>query len=322
MVKPVQILAKDRAPDESNARSILPPPLHREGERVQPNWLYSFLLNPGIVRPQGYMILRMPKFNMSPEDARQLVDYFGGAARLNNPGAGVTAQYVTVDQKEPEFWQHKTRQYLQRLSKEQREARVQEMTPAWEQELQRRIADAQTNLEAARQAAKDAKDEALRKQKEKEQADLEAAIKGWREQLVKKNFKDLQTEWERDQAYATDAIRAMANKNLCMQCHSIGRMEITGPKGPNLALTAGRLRPEWVKLWTANPKRMFPYDPIMPQNFPNDPADLKSNKVPFVGTPLETVEAARDALMDLPRLMDLPGVRALSPAPAAAGGGK
>jgi mono/diheme cytochrome c family protein len=322
MVKPLRVLEPARATDEQNARSILPPPLAREGERVQPNWLYSFLLNPTIIRPQDYMALRMPKFNMSNEDARTLVDYFAGSARLNNPGGGVTAQYLTVDQKEPEFWRHKTKQYLQRLNKEQLQARLREMAPAWEQELERRIADASAGLEDAKKAARDIKDEALRKQREKELSEREAKVKAWKEQLAKKDFKDLQKEWEHDQAYATDAIRAIVNKDLCLQCHSIGRIQIEGSKGPNLDLTAGRLRPEWVKLWVASPKRMFSYDPIMPQNFPNDPEDLARKKVPFVGTPLETVEAARDVLMDLPRLMELPGVRALSPAPAAAGGGK
>ena len=50
------------------------PPLIREGERVQPKWLYQFLLNPGVVRPDDYMILRMPKFNMSPDDAMALAE--------------------------------------------------------------------------------------------------------------------------------------------------------------------------------------------------------------------------------------------------------
>src|SRR5262249_26053041 len=33
--------------DTSNARSALPPPLVREGEKAQPEWLFKFLRNPG-----------------------------------------------------------------------------------------------------------------------------------------------------------------------------------------------------------------------------------------------------------------------------------
>jgi mono/diheme cytochrome c family protein len=285
---------------DDDARAVLPPPLHREGERVQPNWLYSFLLNPGVIRPQGYLRLRMPKFNMSNEDARALVDYFGAASRLGNPGAGVTAQYVTVDQREPDFWRKKTERYVKRLSKEQLDARAKEMVPAWEQELERRKADATSDK--ARQE--------------------------WEEKLKKKDFGVLRQEWEQEQVYAMDALRTIANKDWCLQCHSIGRIEIDGPKGPNLALTADRLRPEWLEQWIAMPSRMFAYDTTMPQNFPNAPEEMKQrqqqNKVWVVGTPLEVVEAARDVLMDLPRLENLPGTRKLAPAaaPTPEAGGK
>ena len=64
---------------------MLPPPLGREGERVQPKWLYQFLLNPGVVRPPEKMKLRMPKFNMSGEDAMTLVNYFGAADQADQP---------------------------------------------------------------------------------------------------------------------------------------------------------------------------------------------------------------------------------------------
>jgi hypothetical protein len=363
-----------RAQDEQNARSVLPPPLHREGERIQPNWLYGFLRNPEVIRPEGYMLLRMPKFNMSGDEATMLVDYFTAAARLNNPGAGVTAQYLNVEQREPDFWQRLTREYVQGIKQQEEtlkgivakldqlgkkiadekdptkkkaleeeratlekehpnakeelariEARPKEMEQAWEQDLKVRIADAEAGLGAAKKAVEDTKDAALKADKEKELANREAAIKKWKEQLEKKDFKDLRAEWDAKDAYATDAFRSITNKNLCLQCHDIGKITIQGPKGPNLALTAARLRPEWVKLWTANPKRMFPYEPIMPQNFPNDEAAIQQLKLPFVGTlatPEKIVEASRDVLMDLPRLSELPGTRILAPVATPAGGAK
>src|SRR5262249_39535430 len=37
--------------DASKGLNLAPPPLNREGERVQPNWLYQFLLGPRTIRP-------------------------------------------------------------------------------------------------------------------------------------------------------------------------------------------------------------------------------------------------------------------------------
>jgi mono/diheme cytochrome c family protein len=307
--------------DSSKGQTIVPPPLHREGERVQPGWLYGFLLNPEPVRPTGFMLLRMPKFNLSPEEARAVVDYFVGASRQTNPGAGVTAQYLRVEQQEPGFWRQQTADYVARLKKDGKlEARVKEMEPVWEVYLKRQVADAEAGLDALKQAAKDAKDDETRKQKTAELARREKAIARWKEQLQKKDYSELRQRWETEEAYATDAFRLLTDVNLCMKCHSIGSMTVQGEQGPNLSLSAARLRPEWLEQWTAAPYRMFAYEPIMPQNFPNKAKPDYQEM--FVGKPIDQVRAARDAIMGLPRLTDLPGTRALSAPAEPAGGGK
>ena len=55
-----------------------PPPLFGEGFKVQTEWLYRFLREPDQIRflKTG---LRMPKFNMSAEEARILANYFAAA---------------------------------------------------------------------------------------------------------------------------------------------------------------------------------------------------------------------------------------------------
>jgi len=58
----------------SDAWGWLPPPLVREGTKVQSDWLYEFLLNPYVIRPAT--VLRMPNFHMSSDDARALAEYF------------------------------------------------------------------------------------------------------------------------------------------------------------------------------------------------------------------------------------------------------
>lgn len=51
-----------------------PPPLYLEGIKVQTPWLYSFLKNPYQIRHTT--VLRMPRFNMSDDEARALANYF------------------------------------------------------------------------------------------------------------------------------------------------------------------------------------------------------------------------------------------------------
>ena len=55
-----------------------PPPLVHEGSMVQPGWLYEYLLEPSVIRPAA--VLRMPKYNLSTDEAGKLVDYFAAAS--------------------------------------------------------------------------------------------------------------------------------------------------------------------------------------------------------------------------------------------------
>lgn len=68
-------------PDE--AWGWLPPPLVGEGRKVQTNWLHDFLLDPHAIRPA--VVLRMPKFNMSPAEATKLVNYFAAVDGVDYP---------------------------------------------------------------------------------------------------------------------------------------------------------------------------------------------------------------------------------------------
>jgi hypothetical protein len=61
----------------------LPPPLHNEGEKVQTNWLHDFLMDPTQIRPA--VVLRMPNFHMSSDEASKLVDYFAAKSSSEFP---------------------------------------------------------------------------------------------------------------------------------------------------------------------------------------------------------------------------------------------
>ncbi len=61
----------------------VPPSLVGEGKKVQPQWLHSFLLEPHPIRPA--VMLNMPKFNMSPDEATKLVNYFAATDSAEFP---------------------------------------------------------------------------------------------------------------------------------------------------------------------------------------------------------------------------------------------
>ena len=164
--------------DNSNARPAAPPSLHGQGERTQGDWLYQFLLNPYPVRKMA--VLRMPRFNLSPEEARALVDYFAGVERLNNPGAGMTYPFEDIAQQGPAiqegYFRQKNAEYIARLKatksadgKTLYEQRMQEMNSNWEQIAKQ--------TEAEKTAAKSKFDVFASKAKEAETAETAAKKK-------------------------------------------------------------------------------------------------------------------------------------------------
>ncbi|MFO0868227.1 MAG: hypothetical protein U0935_04710 [Pirellulales bacterium] len=84
----------------------VPPPLVGEGAKVQSDWLHSFLLNPYPIRPA--VVLRMPRFNMSSQEAAELAEYF---ARQD----GVEYPYTATEQRKPDYLAAKDAAYQQQL---------------------------------------------------------------------------------------------------------------------------------------------------------------------------------------------------------------
>lgn len=65
------------------AWQMVPPPLHLEGQKVQTPWLYRFLREPDQIRYTP--ALRMPRFNISSEEASALANYFAAADGVSYP---------------------------------------------------------------------------------------------------------------------------------------------------------------------------------------------------------------------------------------------
>ena len=76
------------------ARQAAPPTLYEEGHKVQTRWLHDFLLEPMQIRHTT--VLRMPRFNMTSEEAQILADYFAAVDGASYP-------YQTIPQRSPEY---------------------------------------------------------------------------------------------------------------------------------------------------------------------------------------------------------------------------
>jgi hypothetical protein len=296
-------------------QAALPPALLREGEKVQPSWLFQFLKNPQKIRP--LTILRMPRFNMSDEDAMALVSYFAAVDKLTNPGISLNYPYMAVPQRAEDYWELQNALYTDQLKKDKLTAQRQaELKPLWDRLLQEQILGREEEIAKAEAALKTAKDDAAKKTAETALTDLRAALAKLKEEAKQKDqqgpfFKEQRGLWEHKQAYAVDAYRLVANNNICLQCHSVGPLTIVDAKGPPLDLAADRLRPEWTLRWLANPDRFLTYRGLMPQNFKSD----KPPEPGFAGTPFQQITAVRDVLMDFPRVADMPLNRYYRPPP-------
>ena len=142
--------------NENKSFAAGPPTLVNEGEKVQPAWLFQFLRNPIKIRP--LTVLRMPRFNMSSDDAQALVNYFAATSHVTNPGIGLTYPYLAVPEREESHLAAAEAEYVTRLKKANDfDNRLKEMQPIWARVTKDRIADAESRLRAAKAQVDEAK---------------------------------------------------------------------------------------------------------------------------------------------------------------------
>jgi mono/diheme cytochrome c family protein len=319
---------KYKAPDGGEARIAGPPILIGQGERTQGEWLYQFLLKPEPIRKET--VLRMPRFNMSPQEAKSVVSYFAGVERINNTGVGLTFPFDRIPQQEDldsPYWKERTAAYVSRLRQEkikdakgkettQFDLRLAEMQLIWEQvyqDYQNQLSAAKTSLEGAKaklKAAENAKDEEAQKNAGlvafnwgKEVERLETVVKNT-------SPKEQRAAWEDREAYVIDGYRMLTN--LCASCHQVGNLKPSPDQlqGPPLDLTAKRLQPGWTERWIADPQRFVPYVTVMPANFPKKQSGQYQQWI--AGSSLDQITGVRDTLMILSRVQEMPVSRYLA----------
>jgi mono/diheme cytochrome c family protein len=290
--------------ESPESRKVWPPPLLREGEKTQPGWLFQFLRNPTKLRP--VVRLRMPRFNMSDDDAMELVNYFAAVDRLNNPGIGLSSPYLPpMPQHEEAFWHLQSQQYVKRLKEaKQEQGRLTALKPLWDLDYTERLAQAQAALKAVQVVEGKEPDPAQKKAA----AEL-AALKD------KAAFDKAQAAlWEDREAYASDGYRLVANYQRCLNCHPVGPQDPTQAIGPPLELAATRLRPDWTQRWIASPQRLLIYpfgSHPMPTNFARNSKPWSD----FDGSMLEQATAVRDVLINYPKVAEMPVNRLYRSAP-------
>lgn len=250
--------AESGAAKGQEAMAWLPPPLVGEGHKVQSQWLHEFLLEPYPIRPAVFM--RMPKFNMTEEEAAKLAAYFAAVDNAEYPYG---------------FTQRRQQSFLD----------------AAEADYQGRVARTQQG-----------------------EADAGTRFDG--------------------------AMRIVTSNDYCVKCHIVGNYvpgmnQPTKPSAralaPDLSRVYGRLRPDYLREWIANPKTKLPYT-AMPVNIPYDPAAPHLGGVSqdlYHGTSIEQVDALVDLLMNFDTYSKgktdvasdvKPAAAAGQPAPAAASG--
>jgi cytochrome c2 len=289
--------------DSPTSRVALPPPLLREGEKTQPAWLFQFLRDPFEVRP--LTILRMPRFNMSDDEAMDIVNYFSAVDKMTNPGIGLSYPYPSlILQRQERFWEDQSGAYVAKLKKDKLdEKRIAELQPLWEMLRQEQLGQAQ----AAVKTAKDAEAKETNAERKVALADARKAAEKNLDHLKDKAAveKEFQSRWLEKEAYSADAYRLLASNDRCLNCHQVGSLPPKIPGGPRLDLAAEKIRPDWLLRWLGNPQRMVIYpagEHPMPQNFPKNNAPWPE----FDGTMLEQATAVRDVLIDYPKVSEIP----------------
>ncbi len=316
--------------DNGRARASAPPPLFNQGERTQPDWLFRFLRDPPRVR--RLTVLRMPRFNLSDDEARALVNYFSAVDRINNPAIGLTSPFQAIPQRgelTDRFWRERTEQYIKELERTPDPANpkqslydvmVRELNPVWEQIVSEQKSQAK-DAESRKKAAEKRLEELKASEKNAKEGDKKALAQSiedaqkqvtfWTEESErlgkdagKVSAEGLRKDFRTSDAYAHAGYRVLVK--LCQSCHEVGSLKPspTQLQGPPLTISHERLRPGWLERWIAHPQRYLPYTSSMPQNFPSN-APLQ---YPYwiVGTPLEQVIGVRDALMNFPQVSELP----------------
>src|SRR5205823_6423027 len=186
-----------------------------------------------------------PKFNMSPEEAKALVDYFAAVEKRFNPDVDLTAPYPKIPQRAPltsDYWRKKTEEYVLLMKNDkgsQYQQEVEAYKAVWGKMMEDWKTEAKTaaeRLKAATEAYEKVKAEDDKIKDDKQKADAKPKLdqaeqnknfwetekKRLDDLVAGKTLEGLQEDWSTTEAYALAGFRLVVNQ--CNKCHAVGNL--------------------------------------------------------------------------------------------------
>ncbi len=235
--------------DEANA----PPRLRGEGAKTQGAWLFGYLHDVVPIRP--WLQVRMPGFNLTDEQATQLVEYFVGLS-------GYESQWLSDRLA-------RVQQYVTAAQEQASAARTDAdgRGPGWDWYRQGSLAGIAEALRRYARANRVVPAHTL----DPTQVDP-AAFSAVHQQILREAgflervFAVAYPFSERPpESVSPDEIadgETLFAELQCLKCHVFGDRTAAGananPTAPNLQLIDRRLRREWIRHWLAGPRRLLP----------------------------------------------------------------
>ena len=271
--------------------TFAPPVLFDEGHKLQRDWFYSFLLDPITIRRQ--MRVKMPSFNITPEQSGAVADYFAYKA-------------------EQEWAPRYAKSLRTALGTETKEELDAEGMPFPQMTS---FIESGNGIAASELADRVGVKEAVIQ-----------AIESGSAPDIESNFPKLHAYGDEagfEMAGATNPVHELIARRLpshtaliapgrrlaiegvnCLQCHWLNgqgpsQMEAPIAWAPDLGLARERLREDWVEAWLWNPALIYP-GTAMPANFAS-PTPQYQESYPNSNN-AQQVQAVLDWLFNLDRL--------------------
>ncbi|TAH38122.1 MAG: c-type cytochrome [Planctomycetota bacterium] len=253
--------------DALEAFPLVPPILYGEGEKVRAPWVTQFLLAPYTLRP--WLTIRMPRFRLSEQDARDLSLYFVALSRKEWPSKYARALRSSLGQSATDL--------AQAIGATPEQLREIEAGGRYNENVFGKLLAYGAAQGFQYDAPPDLPFEEVAERSPVYLAAREAATPGYLDkggELIGPGGVD------------------------CYACHIKDGKEPGGDKlswGPDLGYAKERLRPDWVRRWVVDAQKIYP-GTKMPTAL-----DLLANPrldEILPGTALERVEAVKDFLMN------------------------